>query len=141
MPGGNADEFLGGDHPRCPIGDALDGDFGIAAPLGDEVRNDIFARLFAPGAHRRLRIAAANVSLARVEPAPSTILNVASGRILAATPAGAHEMVAVIGLGPDGAGARLLSRVTRRSWDRLDLRDGAQVYAQVKSVSLSERVA
>ena len=95
----------------------------------------------APDAHRRLRIAAANVSLARVEPAPSTILNVAPGRILAATPAGAYEMVAVIGLGPDGAGARLLSRVTRRSWDRLNLCEGAQVYAQVKSVSLTERVA
>ena len=95
----------------------------------------------ASGASRRLRIAAANVSLACVEPAPSTILNVARGRILVATPAGAHEMVAVVGLGSDGAGARLLSRVTRRSWDRLELGEGAQVYVQVKSVSLTERVA
>ena len=34
-------------------------------------------------------------------------------------------------------GARLLCRVTRRSWDHLELTQGASVYAQIKSVVLA----
>ena len=89
-----------------------------------------------PGQRRRLRIAAADVSLAMGPPRGSTILNALPGRILSATPAGAHEMLAVIGLGPAGTGARLLSRVSRRSWEGLGLGVGAAVYAQVKGVAL-----
>jgi molybdate transport system ATP-binding protein len=33
--------------------------------------------------------------------------------------------------------ARLLARVTRRSWDQLGLADGMSIHAQVKRVSLA----
>ncbi len=91
------------------------------------------------GGHRRLRIAAADVSLATDPPRASTILNALQGQILSVTPAGPHEMLAVIGLGPAGAGARLLSRVSRRSWESLGLAAGAAVHAQVKGVALVPR--
>jgi molybdate transport system ATP-binding protein len=45
-------------------------------------------------------------------------------------------MTAVLGLGSDGQGAHLLARVTRRSWDLLELAAGLEVHAQVKGVAL-----
>jgi molybdate transport system ATP-binding protein len=84
-------------------------------------------------------IAAGDVSLARERPQATTILNVLPARILAASLAGSHEIVAVLGLGPEGAGSRILARVTRLSWDQMQLTDGAEVYAQAKSVALARR--
>lgn len=89
------------------------------------------------GERRRLRVAAGDVSLALERPAASTILNILPARIVAARTVGQHEMLAVLGLGQDGAGARLICRVTRRSWDRLALAEGMVVHAQVKSVALA----
>jgi molybdate transport system ATP-binding protein len=48
-----------------------------------------------------------------------------------------HEVLAVIALGPEGQGARLLSRMTRKSWDDLGFAPGQDVFAQVKSVALA----
>ncbi len=45
-------------------------------------------------------------------------------------------MTVVLALGTGGSGARILARITRRSWDALDLRDGIDVFAQIKGVSL-----
>jgi molybdate transport system ATP-binding protein len=87
----------------------------------------------------RLMIAAGDVSLARERPQATTILNVLPARILAASIAGSHEMVVVLGLGPKGAGSRILARVTRLSWDQMQLAEGAEVYAQAKSVALTRR--
>jgi molybdate transport system ATP-binding protein len=88
------------------------------------------------GGRRRLRIAASDVSLARQPPGPSTISNVLPARILLVRRSGDHEMTAVLGLGLDGAGDRLLARVTSRSWDQLGLAEGTEVFAQVKGVAL-----
>jgi molybdate transport system ATP-binding protein len=89
------------------------------------------------GERRRLRIAASDVSLAREQPRESTILNILSVRILSATRVNEHEMLAVLGLAGDGSGARLLARVTRRSWEQLGLVENAAVHAQIKSVALA----
>lgn len=91
----------------------------------------------APGRLQRLRVGAGDVSLARERSSASTILNIVPVNILSATPLGDHEMLAVLGLGPSGGGARLLARVTRRSWQRLELREGLDVFAQIKSVALA----
>ena len=91
------------------------------------------------GARQRLTITAGDVSLAREAPQASTMLNVLPARILSASPRG-HEVVAVLGLGEEGAGSRILARVTRRSWDRLGLGHGMAIHAQVKSVALSGKV-
>lgn len=90
------------------------------------------------GASHRLTIRAGDVSLARAVPQATTVLNILPCRIVSATLAG-HEMIAVLGLGEDGAGARILARVTRKSWDMLGLAEGMSVYAQAKSVALVRR--
>ena len=89
------------------------------------------------GERRRIRVIAGDVSLAREAPAPSSILNVLPARIVAMKPIDANEIVAVLALGPDGLGARLLSRVTRKSWEALGLAAGMSVHAQVKAVALA----
>jgi len=94
-------------------------------------------RLGPIGARRRLRIVASDVSLAPAPPGPSSILNVLPARVLSAQPVGANELVVVLGLGADGAGERILARLTRRSWERLGLAQGTSVHAQVKGVALS----
>jgi molybdate transport system ATP-binding protein len=91
----------------------------------------------AVGGARRLRVFAGDVSLALDAPSRSTIANVLPARILAVTASGAHEITALLGLGSGGDGAKLLARVTRRSWERLELREGMDVYAQVKAVALA----
>ncbi|MCB1544236.1 MAG: molybdenum ABC transporter ATP-binding protein [Rhodoblastus sp.] len=89
------------------------------------------------GEHRRLRVTASDVSLACAQPGPSSIVNILKARILRATTTGEAEMIVLLGLGDEGEGARLLARVTRRSWETLGLTEGAPVYAQVKGVALA----
>jgi molybdate transport system ATP-binding protein len=89
------------------------------------------------GERRRIRVVAGDVSLAREPPGPSSILNVLPARIVSVKPVDSNESVAVVALGAGGDGARLLSRVTRKSWDLLGLSEGADVYAQVKAVALA----
>jgi molybdate transport system ATP-binding protein len=89
------------------------------------------------GARRRLRIAASDVSLARDQPVASSLLNAVPARIVSRSPAGTSEILVVLALGDKGSGARLLARITRRSWDVLQLQEGAVVFAQVKGVALA----
>lgn len=92
------------------------------------------------GHKRRLRIAAGDVSLVLSRPEDSSILNILPARIVAAREAGPHEITAILALGEDGSnGARLISRVTKRSWERLGLQEGARVHAQVKGVALAPK--
>jgi molybdate transport system ATP-binding protein len=91
------------------------------------------------GDHRRLRVLADDVSLAREQPSKSTIVNVLPAKILSIRNQSDHRITALLGLGADGAGARLLSRVTERSWKELDLKPGLDVYAQIKGVALVRR--
>ena len=90
----------------------------------------------AVGSARRLRVFAGDVSLALDAPSRSTIVNVVQAHILAVTASGEHEITALLALGPGGDGAKLLARVTRRSWELLGLAEGVDVYAQVKAVAL-----
>jgi molybdate transport system ATP-binding protein len=91
----------------------------------------------AVGEHRRIRVIAGDVSLAREPPGLSSILNVLPARVVSAKAVDAHEIVAVVALGAHGAGARLLSRLTRKSWETLGLAEGMSVHAQVKAVALA----
>jgi molybdate transport system ATP-binding protein len=92
----------------------------------------------APGARRRLRIRASDVSFTRVRPAETSILNCLAARIVSvsAMDDGGAQVNIVAALGADGAGARIVGRVTRKSQEMLDLRPGAPVFAQIKSVAL-----
>src|SRR5215813_6080524 len=84
----------------------------------------------------RVRILATDISLAREPPGHSSILNVLPARVVAMRPLDRYEVLAVVGLGEQGDGARLLSRVTLKSWTELGLAEGQNVYVQVKYVSL-----
>ncbi len=58
-------------------------------------------------------------------------------RVLTMRPLDRYEVLAVVVLGDQGDGSRLLSRMTLKSWTELALAEGQNVYAQVKYVSLS----
>lgn len=90
------------------------------------------------GTIRRLRIAASDVSLSREAVTDTTILNALPVRIDSVAPVGETQMTVRLKLGPDGAGAPLLSRVSRLSWDRLRFQPGETVVAQIKAVALAK---
>jgi molybdate transport system ATP-binding protein len=90
----------------------------------------------AVGERRRIRILASDVSLARERPSRSSILNVLPALVVAMKPLDGYEVLVVVALGESGDGARLLSRMTQKSWAELGLAEGQRVYAQVKYVSL-----
>jgi molybdate transport system ATP-binding protein len=92
-----------------------------------------------PGERRRLRVLADDVGLARERPSPSTIVNILPARILSVRSMTDHRMTVLLGLGESGAGARLLSRITQRSWNQLDLKPGLDVFTQIKGVALVRR--
>lgn len=90
-----------------------------------------------PGATRRLRIAASDVSLAKNAPADSTILNCLPARIISLDVApDAPQANVILALGHNGSGDRIAARITRKSLVALGLVEGSQVYAQIKSVAL-----
>src|SRR6202034_2461793 len=89
------------------------------------------------GERRRIRVIASDVSLTRETPGRSSILNVLPARIVSMKPLDTNEVVVVVALGEDGSGARLLSRMMRKSWGELGLAEGMSVYVQVKAVALA----
>jgi molybdate transport system ATP-binding protein len=119
--------------------EAYDQSYGLATLGVDGGRFFVPAATMAIGERRRLRIAAGDVSLAREPPQQTTIINVLPACILTVLRTGEHEITAVLGLQSNGSGARLLARVTRRSWDLLALAEGMEVHAQVKGVALVPR--
>lgn len=116
--------------------DAADGMATLVVPGGQFL---LPAEPLPPGTRRRLRVLADDVSLALEAPSRSTIVNVLRARILEIRRQADHRVTALLGLGDDGEGARLLSRVTQRSWNELGLQTGLAVYAQVKGVALVRR--
>jgi molybdate transport system ATP-binding protein len=125
-----------------------DAHYGLLALRVDGGRLLVPAPAAAPGSRQRLRIAASDVSLARKPTVASSILNILPARIVSHSPLGSGEVTVVLALGQDsnqrsnqhssrdGSGAPILSRVTQRSWDVLDLADGMNIFAQIKGVSL-----
>lgn len=107
-----------------------DGRYGLLILRLKGARLLVPAPPLAPGVHQRLRIAASDVSVTRETPRSSTILNVFPARIKACVPLGASEVTLVLALGTGGSGTDILARVTRYSFDGMD------VFAQLKHVSL-----
>ncbi len=110
--------------------------YGLTALRLEGGRLLVPGNLGAVGAGRRVRIAASDISLARQPSTGSTILNSLPARIVAAERQDEVQMMAVVALGAEGQGARMLARVTRKSWDALGLAAGQDVFAQVKGVAL-----
>ena len=80
----------------------------------------------------RLRIAASDVSLCRIRPEQTTILNVLQATIEEIRSASEAAAIVRLGIGSQS----LLAQVTHRSVARLELREGDRVFAQVKSVTV-----
>lgn len=93
-------------------------------------------RIGAPGTSHRIRIVAADVSLATEQPSQTSILNVFSGRVSAIEAMGNGKVNVVIVVGRGRTGSKLLARISRRAEEMLGLSVGQDVYAQVKAVSL-----
>ena len=89
------------------------------------------------GERRRIRVIASDVSLTREAPAPSSILNVLPARVVSTKPVDASEIIVVVALGHDGAGARLLVARDAKGVGGARPRGRGQVYAQVKAVALA----
>jgi molybdate transport system ATP-binding protein len=88
------------------------------------------------GKPRRVRIAAADVSLATGRPSTTSILNVLEARIEAVAPVDEAQVNVVLRVGRPEASCRLLARISRRAHVTLALHAGQTVFAQVKAVSL-----
>jgi len=86
----------------------------------------------------RVRIPAREVSLSLDVPQGSSILNILPGRIVATAEGDPGRVLVQLELeGVYGPGPRLLSRISRYSWDLLGLAEGMRVQAQVKSMGLA----
>lgn len=91
--------------------------------------------LVAPARARvRLRLRAADISIALTEPGDISINNVLPGHVIALTDDGPAACLVTMDMG-----APLLSRITRQSAERLNLTPGTRVYALIKAVAV-ERV-
>ena len=104
------------------------------------------APFFVPGhlgtaaTQRRLRVEANDVSLVKEKPAATSVLNVLPAHVVAAEPTDARRVLVLLAIEGGGPDARLLSSVTRKSWDELRLAPGDPVFAQVKGMAMAEEL-
>lgn len=124
--GGDAGALVMTEHARFDARDHLTmlrfrgGHFAVPGQVEDD------------GAPVRLRVLARDVSLTLAAQESTSIQNIFPARVVDHREEGEAQMLVRLDL----AGTALLSRVTRKSWRELDLRNGAEVFAQVKSVGL-----
>lgn len=85
-----------------------------------------------PGQAIRARIRASDISLCTEMPRQTSILNVLPARVDNISPEDGPTVLLRLALGDD----RLLARITRRSLSTLDLKEGDEVFAQIKSVTV-----
>jgi len=84
----------------------------------------------------RVRIPAREVSISLTKPEGTSILNILTARIVDHSEGDPGRVLVQLEL-KGGRGIRLLSRISRYSWDRLGLEFGMTVQAQVKSMGLA----
>jgi molybdate transport system ATP-binding protein len=89
-----------------------------------------------PGAVRRVRIAAEEISVAVDRPSRTSILNILAARILEIQNIDKAQILVFLMVGEEREGAKLIARITKRSFDGLGLAPGQVVYAQVKAASI-----
>jgi len=89
-------------------------------------------RIGSVGDQRRLRIRASDISLCRDRPENSTMLNILPAVIEEIQPATGPMLLLRLKLGSD----HMIARITRRSCDKLALRQGDELLAQIKAVAI-----
>jgi len=114
------------DNDRITEVDVKGGVLQIPGALGDV------------GSKHRISIAATDVSLAKVKPSETTILNVVPVRILDIHLLDGARCNLLLSIGhQEQIGAKFLARITQRSLRKFDFCVGQNIYAQVKSVSMA----
>ena len=117
-----------------------DDEYGLATFMVGDARFQVPGMAGPAGGLHRLRIAASDVALARIAGSRQTsILNAPLARIISAKSYGDYQVSVFLRLGEDGAGAPIMSRITRKSWEKLALKPGDIVHAMIKSVALTKR--
>jgi molybdate transport system ATP-binding protein len=118
---------------------SIDNEYGLSTLLVNGVELIVPGKVGIIGSQQRLRIAASDVALCRSRaPQGSSILNGPIARVVDAKQNGPYRMTVFLNLGPSGEGAPLLSRITRKSWDRLKFKKGETIHALIKSVALAK---
>jgi molybdate transport system ATP-binding protein len=87
------------------------------------------------GSRRRIRVIATDVALSRDRPTRTTILNILAGEVVTMELAGPYQLNVLLRL--DGSQC-LMARVTRKSWNDLDIRPGDKAFAMIKAASLAD---
>ena len=118
---------------------AIDGSFGLTTFSVKGGSIIVPGHAGSPGAKRRLRIRASDVSFVRTPAADSTILNCLPIRIVLVDrhDEDGVQMNVVASLGAAGDGARIIARITRKSQESLALWPGTTAFAQIKSVAVA----
>lgn len=88
------------------------------------------------GTLRRIRVRAGDVSLLTKAPEGTSVLNVLPASIVSGEATGTSQMLVLLSLEGSGGEVRLVSSITRKSWDRLGLCAGKHVFAQIKGMAL-----
>lgn len=91
----------------------------------------------AVAADARLRIRASDISLCRERPPQSTILNILPAIVEELQQSNGPSILLRLSIGDD----ELISRITRRSCDELNLQPGDRVLAQIKAVAVRNTIA
>lgn len=116
-----------------------DEEFDITLCQAGGVLVQVPGRLGGIGSRHRLQIRASDVSLILGEkPAASSLLNIFPARIVEATAVGRSQMMILLDIEGTNPPVQLLSSVTRKSWQTLNLKSGLRVFAQVKSMALAQ---
>jgi molybdate transport system ATP-binding protein len=84
----------------------------------------------------RVRVQARDVSLSRVKPEQTSVLNTLPATVTDVSEDGPGQVLVGLQVAGAGGGTRLLSRISRLSCERLDVAPGLAVYAQIKGVAM-----
>jgi len=116
-----------------------DPDYDISECRIGKARFYVPGHLGVKGQSRRIRIKASDVSLIKGLPEQSSVLNILPARVASMERMGTNQVMALLSLdeagGPD---TQLLSSLTRKSWDLLDLKVGDRIFAQIKGMALAD---
>jgi molybdate transport system ATP-binding protein len=88
------------------------------------------------GSRARVRVLASDVSLCRTPPHGTTMLNTPHGVIVGVDHLDGFQTNVLLRLGETEDGARVIARITRKSWDHLGFQPGETVHALIKGVGL-----
>ena len=114
--------------------EAYDSDYDLTRASVESLPVFVPGNLGPVGAWRRVRVRASDVSLVKGAPYKTSILNILPSRVVSAERLGDNRMLVLLGLGEGGT--RLLSSITRKSWDHLGLAPGDRVFAQIKGMAM-----